>query len=289
MNKKKFAEYQQTIKQPIFIIGGPRCGTTLLYAILCAHPNLGWFSTRDLKDWFSIEEQQRIKKQHEFCRLNNKKIVRSEQALLVFGDNFSVNLDTFARLLPHPIPIEGQKFLHKIFGSNYVKDIRIDSKIEFAKKIVSLLEREKKERFINKSPMHFTRLIALQKCFPDTKFINIIREPRAVIYSSIKRFEEEGTFGEIIPIKNLSVFQNLDSVEKWAWKYKEISETIYQFSQSPNNKNIITVIYEELIKNPEETVKKIFRFCELKIPQIDKILPPFRNSLEQWKRSFNVY
>jgi len=32
------------IKKPIFIVGVPRSGTTLLYTLLAQHPELGWFS-----------------------------------------------------------------------------------------------------------------------------------------------------------------------------------------------------------------------------------------------------
>ena len=32
------------IKKPIFIIGSGRSGTTILYRLLCLHPDLCWFS-----------------------------------------------------------------------------------------------------------------------------------------------------------------------------------------------------------------------------------------------------
>ena len=36
--------YKDNIEKPIFIVGVPRSGTTLLYTLLAQHKDLGWFS-----------------------------------------------------------------------------------------------------------------------------------------------------------------------------------------------------------------------------------------------------
>ena len=46
------------ILKPIFIVGAPRSGTTLLYDLLAQHPTLGWFSNYSLKKFMTKEFQR---------------------------------------------------------------------------------------------------------------------------------------------------------------------------------------------------------------------------------------
>ncbi len=41
------------IYKPIFIVGVPRSGTTLLYDLMAYHPDLAFFSQLDLKEMLS--------------------------------------------------------------------------------------------------------------------------------------------------------------------------------------------------------------------------------------------
>ena len=43
------------IYKPIFLIGVPRSGTTLLNNIICRHKDLAWFSQNDLNLVFTDE------------------------------------------------------------------------------------------------------------------------------------------------------------------------------------------------------------------------------------------
>ena len=60
-SKQILMKYKLFIKKPIFIIGVPRTGTTLLYNILCGHEKLAWFSNEDIKNWLTDFEQFSIK------------------------------------------------------------------------------------------------------------------------------------------------------------------------------------------------------------------------------------
>ena len=281
-----FEKYRNEIKKPIFIIGVPRSGTGLVHGILCAHPDLAWLSEKDVGNWLSSLEQYQIHNYYEWLKSTKKKIPTSDEALFILGKNIGKGLQNFATppIGIEEIPIEGEHFWRKYLGRDYVEDVSLDSKIYIAKGILEIIKRKEKLRFVNKAPQNSMRLFAIQKIFPDAKFINVIRDPRPVIASMMKRFEDEGEFTMGFPVKDQIKFEELSWIEKWASKYKQVTEYIYQFYKHQNKDNFLTVEYDELIRDPNSVTKKIFEFCELPVPKsLQNIIPPIRkNTSEKW-------
>ena len=59
MSKTTKSEELEIIK-PIFIVGVPRSGTTLLYHLLAQHPDVGWFSKNLWKKFLTDDYLQFI-------------------------------------------------------------------------------------------------------------------------------------------------------------------------------------------------------------------------------------
>ena len=128
------------------------------------------------------------------------------------------------------------------------------------------------------------RLFALKKCFPDSKFIHIYRDPRSIIASSIKRDDDEGIFDTGISAPNINEIQHKSQIEKWTWFYKEIMNNIFEFSQKQSIDNFLPIKYEELLVNPTVIVTNILNFSELLIPSsVSKLIPPIQETTEKWK------
>ena len=265
LKKSNFHLLVSKIKKPIFIIGVPRSGTGLFYHTLCSHPNLAWFCMDDLKIWMPDLQQEQLRKHYEKLKLKNKKFPADENALTIFG-NVLFNPKDFEHLPLGPYPIEGETFWKKYLGHGFITDISLDKKLGLVQGIIDIMEKQNKSRFLNKAPQNIMRLPALKKIFPDSIFINIARDPRSVVSSMIRRHNTEGSFETGISILDKQTYQELDFVQKWAWQYKEISEIILKFSQE-NPQNFHTVIYEEFLQNPVETVKKKIDLCQLQIPE----------------------
>jgi len=275
------------IKKPIFIIGVPRTGTTLLHSILCAHDQLAWFSHQDIKNWISDLEHHQIYDYYNWLKSTKKKIPMTEEALLVFGKRLGYGLKQFG----HPpkgttkIPIEGEIFWRKYFGSEYVRNIPLDKKILLAKDLLETIKKQSKPRFVCKAPQNSMRLFAIKKIFSDAKFINVSRDPRAVVNSMLQRNKEEGKWKPNIQIKNKTSYASLDLVGKFSTLYKEVTESIYEF-MIKNPDNFITVEYEDLISDPVKVVNKVIKFCELDERNPKKLMPPIRkNTIEKWKKN----
>ncbi len=281
-----------SIKKPIFIIGVPRSGTTLVHSILCNHKDLAWVSDEDLGKWLLPIEQFQIDSLYKWLKTNNKKIPMSEEALFVFGKDLGDGLKHFGTPPKDStkIPIEGEILWREIFGTNYVEDITNEKKIKLGKEILSITKNQKKTRFICKAPNNSFRLFAIQKIFPDAKFINMARDPRAVVSSMSKRYEEEGEFDIGMYEKTTSdvKFQSLEPIEKFAWFYKEFTDAIEKFS-TQNKNSVLTIYYENLIQNPTSVIQNILEFCSLSIPvPIDDMSSTIQqNSLDKWKKNLS--
>jgi len=268
------------VKKPIFIIGVPRSGTTLLYNILSKHPHLGYFTSDDLEFMIPKDKQKEIIQNWKKLKFEIKKVPQNE-------DNFFASMayrKSLGQKIPKPISIEGEIFWKKYFGFDFITDVSDEVKSTLSKEISSLLERQKKQRFLNKAPQNCMRLSALQKCFPDGKFICILRDPRSVISSALERQEKEGSFDFGIPIKNIEKFNQLNSVEKWAWAYQEILEQVYKFSLSQDKGAFLKMEYEKLASNPESVIHEIFDFCEIDVvSSLTSMIPQISDMSEKWK------
>jgi len=274
--------YDAKVLKPIFIIGVPRSGTTLLYRILCKHPDLAWFSHDYLKQWMTKQRQSYLNRYYTKLKNQNKKIPKSEESLFVFGTKQRKPLEGTSR-----IPIEAATFW-QIFLDSSKNNISEDTKSKLLTIIYNAQKDQKKSRFVNKSPYLNKKIFLVHKIFPDAKFIYIIRDPRSVISSALVRFEKEGKFSIDGVVENPSIYKKFDFKEKWAYAYKEITEIVYKFF-TENKNNMLTIQYEKLLEQPEETIKNLLEFCELEIPEnIKEIIPSIRDTTDKWKNNLTV-
>jgi len=286
MEKNKLSEEKKNsskIIKPIFIIGVPRTGTTFIYRILCSHPDLAWMSHLDFKNWTPMEKQKEIKEKFKKMKENNEPIPRNESALFVFG------FDMVPKLVgKSSIPIEGETFWRQ-YLPRYERDISNDAKYEVIRTVADILESQKKPRFLNKAPQNSTRLFTIQKCFPDAKFIHMVRDPKAAISSMVVRAKEQRDFKPKMSVKNKSEFEKLNSIQKWAWFYKQLIEFVHEFSLLQNRENFLTVKFEDLMANPRKKIAEILKFCELKPAEsVMENIPPLKeNPTTKWKNTLN--
>ena len=273
------------IKKPIFIIGVPRSGTTMLLRIFCKHPDLAWFSHEDLKFLIPLKEQEKLKKKFLKMKENNEAIPRNEGSLFVFGLDQGRPLEGTSK-----VPIEAESFWGRYIKS-YQTEIPSDKKQELKKILGEVLRSQDKFRFLNKAPTNTVRIFAIKEIFPDAKFINIARDPRSVIASMLIRTKNEGKFSIDWAIKEKKMnfensLKNNELVKYYSQGYNEITNYISEFLKQHNSENFITIIYENFLLNPEENLKKLLDFCELEEPEsLSQMMPrKLKDTTEKWKK-----
>jgi len=279
--KIKILKGVQIIK-PIFIVGVPRSGTTFFYRTLCMHPQLGWFSHLDLHNWMTNERKKFVKNYYTKLKQQKKKIPISEETVLVFGAK-QRPIEGTTR-----IPIEAATFWQSFldYAGQNISEARQD-KIKTV--IHKALGVQNKSRFVNKSLYLNMRLRELRQIFPDAKFINIVRDPRAVISSAMGRKHREGYFDFGVSNKNKPKLNDNDFIQQSSLAYKQITNAIYEFSVQEKDVNFLTIKYEDLYSHPKEIILNILQFCELEIPQsIEDMIPKIRETRKKWEENLTV-
>jgi hypothetical protein len=148
-------------KSPIFIVGEPRSGTTLMNTLLAAHPNIAipYSETKFLSYWMKQNPSQSGCHPEDFN---------------TFWVNY-INSKSFSYL-----GIDADAVLARISTANTYNYQTIFTSLmeEYALKM-------RKPRWGEKTPAHYLYLNVLFEWYPQARIIWMLRDPRAVVASLI--------------------------------------------------------------------------------------------------------
>jgi len=226
------------LDRPIIIIGHARGGTTLLTALINWHSQVGikeeiMVKNKNINSFISKLAQWNLKPEH-------LSYSRSKERTDVWHDYLSV-----------------EKVLTWVqMGKELITE---DSFTEKQKEIIKarLTEGLEEPRFITKSPSLSFAVKILPTIFPNPKIIAIYRNPLQTI-NSWRPFKLQHLMKETKKIyKVLS--------QKWV-------ETIEYLEEARKEMDFMPVIYDDLIGNTQEVLKKVFNYCELPIEDYIKTI-----------------
>lgn len=170
---------EKIMAQPIFIIGSPRSGTSVLTWGIGQHPNI---SVQPETNWMptiahAAFDAYRIgTARDEFSQLSWAHFPFDE-FMVRFGQTIdSISRDCFERRLEGAIPNYRQGHYERDVGSSF-RLIRSPD--------------ERKARWVDGTPAYSFSTYALGLMFPDCKFIHILRRPEQVV-NSLAHFENLG-------------------------------------------------------------------------------------------------
>jgi len=256
------------ISRPIFIIGVPRSGTTLLYNLMAQHKDLAWFSQYDLSKVFSKEFLH-------FYKLRKRLFdIREWSYGKLDMPNYEVLFDA---------PIEFPQFWNRHIGQDWAdeKDVDDSSKKHLRETISQIIISKNKKRFLSKYPRNSVRISYLNKVFPGSIFVNIVRDGRAVVASMLNRIlwnhvsyfrnntsnvneltfaKMDGYFG--IPLKNGNQSQ-FNFLETHALQWIEVLEEINKAKNYLKPEQFFELKYEDFVLDPKKWLTKIFSACGL--------------------------
>jgi hypothetical protein len=209
---------------PIFVVGHPYSGTTLVQLFISAHPHI----TSGPETHLFRNVLKNVKNWHLRCFTVN-------QSDIIFNklqEHAKIDLDN--------------DFKRKI------RNMAADNKLSAAVLLDELMRyfarmnTENDIRWLEKTPRHALSIPQITTIFPHARIINVVRDPRDVVSSTL-RFKIHTTS-----------FQRLRYCARRARRWNREIKTA--LSSPVTDRQMLTIRYEDIIENPEKKLKEIMNF-----------------------------
>ena len=214
------------MKSPIFIIGANRSGTTLLRLILNGHSQI---AIPDELEYF----------QSKMAGVD----IRLWQNPPISKSHYQVFISEFLKSKSEVLPEIDLKQLE----SKIVRYNLMNFREPYRLTMETWAKHYGKQRWGEKTPVNGLYIDILLEMFPDAKFLQIIRDPRAVV-SSMNQ-------------DNFTCYSN-DSTINSLNLQKQIKATNNFLEELVPKTQKMTIKYEDLVINPKNTIVKICEFLE---------------------------
>jgi tetratricopeptide (TPR) repeat protein len=238
-------DWGHSSSEPIFILGLPRVGSTLVEQILASHSMVD--ATHELPNILATSHKLNLRK------AQNKESRYPDILLSLSSPQL------------------------KMIGENYIKD--------------SEVFRRDGIYFIDKMPNNFRHIGLIKLILPNAKIIDIRRNSMSACFSCFKQLFAEGQ-------------EFTYSFERLGNYYNNYIELMDHWNKVLPNQ-ILSVKYEDLINNFEDTVKVILDYCKLpyeqacvefykskrsvKTPSAQQVRQPiYTSGLDYWK-NYDLY
>ena len=210
-------------EKPIFIVGCPRSGTTILAAILNAHPEI---ATATETHFFNY-----ISKQKKY----NWKNFTEKYFEMLLDESRIVDFFTLTK-------ISKEDLRARFRALKLSSDSEQNKKEVFSLLIEALVEKKGKKLFCEKTPQHLQNVEEIIKLYPQAKIINLIRDGRDAVNSLVK-----------MPWRPDGLLNN----SRFWQTYIKIGQNL---EAKLDKQSFVTVKYEDLLREPQEIIKKLCDF-----------------------------
>ena len=245
-------------KDPVFIVGHWRSGTTHLHNILCQDPQMAYVTT-----FQSVFPDTLFNKAGRFIFEGFARILipgtrKGDNVILgtslpqeeefAIGDKTAISFYYFW-MFPRSL----KKFYDQCIRFKGVDGAKIKSwKKDYELLITKALHNTNRERFLSKNPPNTGRIEVLLEMFPNAKFIHIHRNP-VEVYLSTQNF-----FNKMLPHLQLQSIDPLKLEEDIILLYKDIMQDYLKQREMIPAGQLAEISFEELEKNPKLCIKNLY-------------------------------
>jgi hypothetical protein len=244
---------------PVFILGAPRCGSTLLYQSLVASLNFSYFSNRHCF-WFGMPW---------FI----EKITES-------GSDYRKNPDFNSRLGTTDgelSPAECGEFWYRFYSREpqYWKAEGLSSqKTKELRTALHAFSLHSSSPLLIKNLVNVLRLESLVKVVPEAKFIIVHRNPLDIAHSILSaRMKQSGSYSSWFSLKpeGWQSWLDLGPEVQVVNQIKAVYDQINSVEESTNQFDAFHLNYEDFCKSPNEMTSRIQSFLADKNINIEKV------------------
>lgn len=247
---------------PVFLIGPGRSGSTLLYKVLSLHPAVGYISNYDAKLFPSAPTPLLSRATKRWTGLKTRVWFARGGSAYLFDRPF------FQKIVPSPVegePVYGKSGVDSL---DYTDSFSQDTRAKLRRVFSRLQGLQGTKVLLLKRLANNRRLSALHETFPESKFIYLIRDGRAVAFSlprvnwwdthrvwwkgglTALELEQQGEDGLAIAART------------WVESLRSIDIGLNMIDRD----KVLIVRYEQLLENPVDTCRSILSFIGLDCP-----------------------
>jgi hypothetical protein len=252
-----------TVDRPIFFVGMPRSGTTLVFEAVAAHEDLAWLSQH-------VQRAPRIPAVAALSRLTGathrmrRSVGRSDQ-LRPSLERLRIG------------PVEAYGFWEDCCGEKFRYDYLLGVKAspeereEVRSRISRVMRYHGKSRFAAKVTGP-GRIAYLTSIFPDARFVHVIRDGRAVVSSLLRvRFWRERNRMNEPAWRNGLTAEDLADWDRYdrsalalaAVQWRRVVETTRAEGERVAADRYGEIHYEQFVGSPHSVLEAVEGFCEL--------------------------
>jgi len=230
--------------KPIFIIGCPRSGTTIIGKFFQNNSKVLYFNEINIWEKNSLIANQSI---------NRKLIIKlwKNTRKIIPATMFVRKVQWYVTHLLRACHIMGEEKNHRLTENDLTE--------EMITQVKYILKRDlsPEKTLVIKNVNDSLRIPFIKKLFPHARFIHIIRDGRDVACSLVK-----GNEGKVWMHTKPSGWKDMQKKtkgsERGAWIWNEIINTIRDDSKKIPSNNFYEIRYEDFVTNPGKTMRSLF-------------------------------
>lgn len=272
-----FPSYKKTIiKQPVFILGNPRSGTTFLHRLLCLdeqryvtmklyHTIIPAVSFYKLIDFFAYVDGK-------IGGFGNALVNRVDSIFFAKWENIHPTgfneteedegfyIFTFLTVAVCLLCPYMQHFQYLTIIDNLHNTTKNKLKNYYKSSIQRLVYATGTHKILlNKNVISTGRLNIMLTIFPDAQLVYLVRDPKEAIPSFVSMFSVSWPFLSPELKDNIPAHKVLGKVAVEFYKH------FHRQKEKINEANLLTLTYNELVKDPQATVLKIYEYFNLPV------------------------
>ncbi len=260
-------------KDPVFIIGHPRSGTTHLQQLIVEDSR---FYTPKLYQVL-------------FPNYSNTFALLLNQLIAPFlpkkrpQDNVEIGLHTPQEEEFAMAATSGISFINGFYYPKQFKEI-IDETVLFKsekdkkawqKSLIQFVNRISvsagDKQLILKSPANMGRIDAILEIFPKARFIYIQRDPKLTLQSTLHLFEK------VLPQTSFQRIEEGDMIDNAFYMYEAFLKAYLAQSTNLSAENLLEISHEAFISNMAYELEKIYRFVDVEFIVSADVIQNYQN------------